>query len=81
MSPEAGALTLRALQGTSGPMSAQRRVRVIQHMAGEGPGLIAVALEREGVAVEVTRVDLDVPFFQRWAALFPSLASSHRFSA
>ena len=42
-------------------MSAQRRVRVIQHMAGEGPGLIAVAFEREGVAVEVTRVDLGEP--------------------
>src|SRR5271170_1069851 len=42
-------------------MSARRMVRVIQHMAGEGPGLIAVALERAGVAVEVTRVDLGAP--------------------
>ena len=42
-------------------MSVQRTVRVIQHMAGEGPGLIAVALERVGVAVELTRVDLGEP--------------------
>ena len=42
-------------------MSARRTVRVLQHMAGEGPGLIAVALERAGVALEVTRVDLGDP--------------------
>jgi GMP synthase (glutamine-hydrolysing) len=42
-------------------MSAQRTVRVIQHMPCEGPGLIAVALARANVAVEVTRVDLGEP--------------------
>jgi GMP synthase (glutamine-hydrolysing) len=42
-------------------MDAERVVRVIQHAAGEGPGLIAVALEREGVALEVIRVDRGEP--------------------
>ena len=42
-------------------MGTMRTVRVIQHVAGEGPGLIAVALEREGIAVEVTRIDLGEP--------------------
>jgi GMP synthase (glutamine-hydrolysing) len=42
-------------------MGAQRTVRVLQHVAEEGPSLIAVALEREAIAVEVTRVDLGEP--------------------
>jgi GMP synthase (glutamine-hydrolysing) len=42
-------------------MGTRRIVRVIQHVDGEGPGLIAVALEREGVAVEVIRVDRGEP--------------------
>jgi GMP synthase (glutamine-hydrolysing) len=42
-------------------MGTQRSVRAIQHVAGEGPGLIQVALEREGIAMEITRVDLGDP--------------------
>ncbi len=42
-------------------MGTKRAVRVIQHMAEEGPGLLAVALERAGAAVDVTRVDLGEP--------------------
>jgi GMP synthase (glutamine-hydrolysing) len=42
-------------------MGAPRKVQIIQHMAGEGPGLIAVALEREGIAADVTRVDRGEP--------------------
>jgi GMP synthase (glutamine-hydrolysing) len=42
-------------------MGTRRIVRALQHADGEGPGLIAVALECEGVAVEVTRVDRGEP--------------------
>ena len=42
-------------------MGARRFVRVIQHVDGEGPGLIAVALERDGVAIDVTRVHRGEP--------------------
>jgi GMP synthase (glutamine-hydrolysing) len=42
-------------------MGTQPFMRVIQHVAEEGPGLVAVALGREGLAVEVTRVDLGEP--------------------
>jgi GMP synthase (glutamine-hydrolysing) len=37
------------------------RVRVIQHVDGEGPGLLAVALERAGVAFTVIRADRGEP--------------------
>jgi GMP synthase (glutamine-hydrolysing) len=39
----------------------QPRVRVVQHVADEGPGLIAVALAREGIGIDVTRVDRGEP--------------------
>jgi GMP synthase (glutamine-hydrolysing) len=42
-------------------MNTVRVVRVLQHVAVEGPGLIALALEREGIALEVTRVDRGEP--------------------
>jgi GMP synthase (glutamine-hydrolysing) len=42
-------------------MPARRAVRVIQHHAGEGPGLLGEALAREGIACDVTRVDLGEP--------------------
>ncbi len=54
-------MTLPARRGTPTAMSTRRVVRAIQHVDGEGPGLIAVALEREGVAVEVTRIDRGEP--------------------
>ena len=61
-------MTLQARQGTpeaderpAHGEGVQRTVRVIQHMAGEGPGLIAVALERQSIAIETTRVDLGEP--------------------
>jgi GMP synthase (glutamine-hydrolysing) len=40
-------------------MGTRRFVRVIQHVDGEGLGLIAAALEREGAGFEVTRIDRD----------------------
>jgi GMP synthase (glutamine-hydrolysing) len=41
--------------------STRRTVRMIQHEDDAGPGLLAVGLEREGIAVEVTRIDRGDP--------------------
>jgi GMP synthase (glutamine-hydrolysing) len=41
--------------------SERRVVRVLQHVAPEGPGRIAAALERNGLAVARTRIDLGEP--------------------
>ena len=54
-------MTQPVRQGTPRAMGRRRVVRVIQHETGEGPGLLAVALDREGIAVEVTRVDRGEP--------------------